>query len=212
LSGPDSFRCPLLQQAPTATGDDSSSFEFCSTRGYGHCDVVRLLLTFSSSYFRLLSLPEASYGLIGAGLSGLGLVVSPVARWMVRTRTLAENYGLIAMLTLAALTAAACQWPLWGMIFVVPLGAAMMALGFMVSYYLNALVNSHHRATVLSFKGLAFNLCYGFVGLLFAVILKAFQDGTRPDYALSQGFRLLPLWLWILIFYTACEGTGRGRE
>jgi MFS family permease len=37
--------------------------------------VVRLLLTFSSSYFRLISLPEASYGLIGAGLGGLGLVV-----------------------------------------------------------------------------------------------------------------------------------------
>jgi uncharacterized membrane protein len=76
-------------------------------------------------------------------------------------------------------------------------GAATTALGFMVSYYLNALVNSHHRATVLSFKGVAFNLGYGFVGLLFAVILKAFQDGTRPDYALSQGFRLLPLWLFL---------------
>ena len=159
--------------------------------------VVRLLLTFSSSYFRLISLPEASYGIIGAGLSGLGLVVSPVARWMVRTRSLAENYGLIAVLILAALTATACQWPLWGVIFVVPLGAAMTALGFMVSYYLNVLVNSHHRATVLSFKGLAFNLGYGFVSLLFAVILKAFQDGTQPDHALSQGFRLLPLWLFL---------------
>jgi hypothetical protein len=65
----------------------------------------------------------------------------------------------------------------------------------MVSYYLNALVDSYHRATVLSLKGLAFNLGYGFVGLLFAIALKALQDGTRPDYALSQGLRLIPLWL-----------------
>jgi hypothetical protein len=65
----------------------------------------------------------------------------------------------------------------------------------MVSYYLNALVDSYHRATVLSFKGLAFNLGYGFVGLLFAIALKALQDGTRSPYALSQGLRLLLLWL-----------------
>jgi hypothetical protein len=116
---------------------------------------------------------------------------------MVRSRSLAENYGLIALLILAALMGVACQWPLWGVIFMVPLGAAMAALGFIVSYYLNALVNSHHRATVLSFKGLAFNLGYGFIGLLFAVALKAFQDGSRPDRALAQGFRLLPLWLFL---------------
>jgi len=40
-----------------------------------------------------------------------------------------------------------------------------MALGFIVSYYLNALVDSTHRATVLSFKGVAFNLVYGFISL-----------------------------------------------
>jgi MFS family permease len=159
--------------------------------------VVRLLLTFSSSYFRLINLPVASYGLIGAGLSGLGLIVSPVARRMVRARSLAGNYGLIALIILIALTGAACQWPLWGVIFMVPLGASMAALGFLVSYYLNALVSSHLRATVLSFKGLAFNLGYGFIGLLFAVVLKAFQDDARPDQALAQGFRLLPLWLFL---------------
>lgn len=161
--------------------------------------VTRLFLTFSSSYFRLISLPEATYGLIGAGLGGLGFVISPLARSMVRDRSLLGNYLVIALVVLASLAGAACEWPLWGVIFMVPLGAAMTVLGFMVSYYLNALVDSRHRATVLSFKGLAFNLGYGFMGLFFAVVLKAFQDGDRPGHALAQGFRLLPLWLCLAL-------------
>jgi hypothetical protein len=161
--------------------------------------VARLFLTFSSSYFRLISLPEASYGVIGASLGGLGLVVAPLARRMVRAQSLAVNYALVASVILVSLVGAACEWPLWGVIFLVPLGASMTFLGFMISYYLNALVDSHHRATVLSFKGLAFNLGYGFIGLLFAIVLKAYQNGTGPEHALAQGFRLLPLWLLLTL-------------
>jgi MFS family permease len=157
--------------------------------------VVRLFLTFSSSYFRMIDLPAASFGLVGAGFAGLGLIVSPVARRMVQTLSLQTNYLLLAGVVLAGLVGAAFEIPLWGVIFMIPLGAAMTALGFMVSYYLNALVDSHHRATVLSFKGLAFNLGYGFIGLLFALVLKAFQRGGDSAQALAQGFKLLPLWV-----------------
>jgi MFS family permease len=173
--------------------------------------IVRLFLTFSSSYFRLISLPEATYGLIGAGLAGLGLIVSPVARRMVRTRSLANNFLIIALVTFVGLVGVAFQWPFWGVIFVIPLGGAMTALGFMISYYLNALVDSRQRATVLSFKGLAFNLGYGFLGLLFALVLKAFQDGSHPDHALAQGFRLLPLWL-VLTLCLLVAGFWRHRK
>jgi hypothetical protein len=48
---------------------------------------------------------------------------------------------------------------------------------------------------VLSFKGLAFNLGYGFIGLLFALVLKAFQRGGNADHALAEGLALLPVWL-----------------
>ena len=44
--------------------------------------IVRLFLTFGSSYYRLIGLPAVSYGLIGAALGGLGMVVSPLARRM----------------------------------------------------------------------------------------------------------------------------------
>jgi len=157
--------------------------------------IIRLFLTLSSSYFRLISLPEVTYGLFGAIIGLLGLVVSPVARWMVANQSLAKNYFLLALITLAALIGLTFRWPLWGVLFILPVSAAIIAVGFMASYYLNALAGSNQRATVLSFKGLAFNIGYGFVSLLFAILLQAFRDGARPEAALAQGLLLLPPWL-----------------
>ena len=157
--------------------------------------VVRLFLTFSSSYFRIIELPEATFGLIGAFMGGLGLVVSPVARHMVAVNSVARNYGLLALIVLAGLTGVACRWTYWGVIFILPLAAAMMALGYIISYYLNALVDSLHRATVLSFKGLVFNLGYGFISLLFALALRAVRDGGDAQDAVMRGFGFLPIWL-----------------
>ena len=70
-----------------------------------------------------------------------------------------------------------------------------MALGYIVSYYLNAVVASSHRATVLSFKGVAFNLGYGFISLIFALVLKAVRDGGSTGDALERGLLFLPLWV-----------------
>ena len=161
--------------------------------------VIRLFLTFSSSYFRLISLPEAVFGLIGATFGGLGLIISPVAKWMVGCNTLLRNYALIAAVTFGSLIGVAFQWRLWGVMFMLPMAMAMMALGFLVSYYLNALVDSSQRATVLSFKGLAFNLGYGFISLVFAVVLRAFRDGGNAEAALSRGLRFLPVWLGLTL-------------
>ena len=168
---------------------------FVITAGVLIDSVTRLFLTFSSSYFRIIELPEATFGLIGAAMGGLGLIVSPVARRMVAGNSITRNYGLLAVAVLAGLIGVACRWTHWGIIFLLPLTGAIMALGFIVSYYLNALVDSAHRATVLSFKGVAFNLGYGFISLLFALVLKAVRDGGSTQDAVARGFAFLPLWL-----------------
>ncbi len=157
--------------------------------------VVRLFLTFSSSYFRIIAIPEAAFGLIGAAMGGLGLVISPLARRMVAANSLARNYTVLAAVILAGLAGVACRWTYGGVLFIIPLAGAMMALGYMVSYYLNAIVDSGHRATVLSFKGVAFNLGYGFISLLFALVLRAVRDGGSPQEALGRGLVFLPIWL-----------------
>ena len=159
--------------------------------------VTRLFMTFCSSYFRLINLPEASYGVIGALLGGIGLVVSPLARRMVQTGSLARNYAVVCAVILLSLVGVAARWKYFGVIFAFPLGAAMMVLGYMVSYYLNGLVDSHRRATVLSFKGLVFNLGYGFISLLFALVLRAVRDHRSPEEALGVGLTTLPVWVLI---------------
>jgi hypothetical protein len=157
--------------------------------------IIRLFLTLSSSYFRLISLPEVTYGFFGATIGLLGLVVSPIARQMVNANSLAKNYIVLALVTIGALIGIAWRWQLWGVLFILPLSAVIIAVGFMASYYLNALADSVQRATVLSFKGLAFNLGYGFISLLFALLLQAFRDGAHREQALAQGLRFLAPWL-----------------
>ena len=96
---------------------------------------------------------------------------------------------------LVGLIGVACRWNYWGVIFMIPLAGAMMALGYMVSYYLNAIVDSSHRATVLSFKGVAFNLGYGFISLVFALVLRAVRDGGSPQDAVARSLVFLPVWI-----------------
>jgi hypothetical protein len=71
----------------------------------------------------------------------------------------------------------------------------MVAIGFFLSYYLNALVESSRRATVLSFKSVAFNLGYGFVSLLFALLLGALRNGGSAEETFGRTLIWLPLWL-----------------
>jgi hypothetical protein len=157
--------------------------------------VVRLFLTFSSSYFRLIHIPDAAFGLLGASLGGLGLLVAPLARRMVASGSVGRNYLLVALVVAAGLIGVACRWSVWGFVFMFPLGAAIMALGYMVSYYLNALADSSHRATVLSFKGVAFNLGYGFISLVFAAVLRALRDGGDAQEAVGRALAFLPAWV-----------------
>jgi MFS family permease len=156
--------------------------------------VIRLLLTFNSVYFRLIDLPAASFGVIGALLAGIGLLVAPLVRELEQRASTLRNYAIIAALALFGLIGVALRIPLWGVLFSLPLAAAMAALGFFMSNTLNALVAADHRATVLSFKGLVFNLGYGFASLVFGLALRSLRDGGA-DQAFADALAVLPLWL-----------------
>jgi MFS family permease len=157
--------------------------------------VVRLFMTFASVFYRLIDLPASSYGIVGASMGAIGLIVSPVAAWLVRTGSLQRNYGVLSGVAMVGLVGVALRVPLWGVLFTIPLVATMMALGFILSNTLNALVSSEQRATVLSFKGLIFNLGYGFVSLLFALALRVLRGNGTADEAFAKALQVLPLWL-----------------
>jgi hypothetical protein len=168
---------------------------FVITAGLMLDSVVRLFLTFSSSYFRLIEIPAVAFGGIGAVMGLIGFAASPLARRMVKDGTVLRNYVLLAGIVFVSLVGVSLQWRYWGVLFIVPLTGGMMALGYMISYYLNALVDARHRATVLSFKGVAFNLGYGFISLLFALVLKSVQAGTGADAAFAHALLFLPVWV-----------------
>jgi hypothetical protein len=134
----------------------------------------------------LIDLPEASFGLIGAGIALMGVGIARLAPALTR-HSPGFNFALLTMLCLAGLAGAALVLPLGlGLIPVALIHIVLLLTGYLVSHYLNAITDSAQRATVLSFKGLAFNLGYGALGLLYATLLVVLRDGSRDEQGVFQ--------------------------
>ncbi len=155
--------------------------------------IIRLFLTLGSNYYRLIGLPEATFGLVGSGFAVLGFFTPRLSRWLVEHRGKVANVGIVAALTLAGLIGVALVRPGWGVLLVAPFGIAMSMAGFFVSHYLNeSVTDSSLRATVLSFRGLAFNLAYGAVGLLFAGLSRGLSSAGSQDAIFARALGWLP--------------------
>lgn len=151
--------------------------------------VSRLFATLMSNYFRLIGLPEASFGLISAAMFMMGFFTPPVARWLSERKSPLFNFGLMAALLLAGLFGIAHTSTFAGLFFSAIIFMIMSLLGFFSSQYLNAITESSQRATVLSFRGLAINLAYGSIGLFYAGLMRYldFQGDPHP-FAASLGW------------------------
>ncbi len=132
---------------------------------------IRMVVTLGSQYYRIIDLPEASFGLIGSGLAMVGLIIPWVAYKMVNRYSPAYNLGIMAVVTIVGLIGITYVWPLIGLLPIALLSVVMYMGRFFQSHYLNRITASHQRATVLSFKGLSFNLAYGLIGILYSVLL-----------------------------------------
>lgn len=147
--------------------------------------IVRNFATISSSYYRLIELPEWTFGFIGAGIGLLGWFVPGIAKNLNRRFSTLANLGIAAIVSLAGLAALVPTWPRYGILPVLVLMPALGYLGFTVSRALHAEADSSKRATVLSVKGLAFNLGYGLFSLGFSRLLTHFPD--QPAGASLRG-------------------------
>ena len=137
--------------------------------------VCRMLATVSSQYYRLIDLPEASFGLIGSGMAMIGLFIPKIARHLTQRQTPRFNLGLMTVIAFAALGGMTLFIPIAGLIPMLLISSLMYFNGFFMSHYLNRITSSEQRATVLSFKGLSFNLAYGAIGMLYAVLLAGLR-------------------------------------
>ncbi len=143
---------------------------------YDH--VLRMIITMNSKYFRIIELPEASFGFIGSAMALMGLFIPKVAEIMARRYTPVQNMLWLSALTLAALCGLAAAIPYWGLIFMALVPAGLLLTSFFTSHYLNRITDSGRRATVLSFKGMAFNLAYGLIGVAFAMLVNQLRRAT----------------------------------
>ncbi len=147
--------------------------------------VVRNFATINSSYYRMIELPEWSFGIVGSALGLLGWFTPSIAK------KANERFGLFTCLALAAavvLVGLCGLLPMWKFFGVLPAMLLMLTLGFLgftVSRELHRSADSSRRATVLSVKGLAFNFAYGAVSLGFSRLVASFPD-QPPGAALKM--------------------------
>ncbi len=138
--------------------------------------IIRLFLTVSSNFYRLVSIPEAWYGLIATIASLLGLLSAGLMERLSNRHSAGTNFFGLGIVVLFSLFAAAHPQQGWlGVALIMPLMLAMRFLQFFLSYYMNEVVDSTRRATALSFRGLSMNLAYGIMTLLFGWQSKAFE-------------------------------------
>lgn len=149
--------------------------------------ILRMVVTMVSQYYRLIELPEAAFGLIGSGLALLGFFIPRLARHMTEKYTPAANLGAMAVMTCVGLFGLTFFIPIFGIIPMVILSSVMYFTGFFVSHYLNHMTDSGQRATVLSFKGLSFNLAYGCIGMMYSFLLAWLRSDVQQVQAGLSG-------------------------
>ncbi|NUW67682.1 MFS transporter [Vibrio coralliilyticus] len=132
----------------------------------------RMFLTMNSQYYRAIDIPIIYFGFIGAGISVLQILLAGQSRKLaerIAPKRFIASMGLASMATYYWIS---LGWSIYGVIPALLLIFIIMTMNIFISYHLNKKTESHNRATVLSFKGLMFNLGYGSIGILYAYYYK----------------------------------------
>ena len=140
---------------------------------------IRMIITLNSQYYRAIQIPEGAFGLIGSTFAILGFLMPILARRMTLEYSPLRNLLVMMMLTTIGLWGMTYFWPIVGLLPIVPLIAVMYFNNFFMSHYLNRLSSSEQRATILSFKGLSFNLAYGLIGIFYSILLAVLRGRLR---------------------------------
>ena len=146
---------------------------------------IRMFITMNSEYYRQISYPEVAFGIIGAVIALQSMVVARISRGMTERFGPNQNFLIISFITLLAFIGIRFFIPYIGVIFSMLLFVGMGMTGFCTSFYLNKTADKSIRATLLSFKGLALNLGYGGIGILYALLVAYLRE--RPELSADSG-------------------------
>ena len=162
---------------------------------------IRQLLVVSSQLYARIAIPELFFGVISAGTAVIGLFAAAPMRRLATLQSPRANFWLLVAVVTIGLAGTALLIPWWGVGFFMLLSLSMRLLMFLQSHYLNQLVDSSHRATVLSFRGLAVNVSYGLMSLAFAGAVTAVEraaPNTGQGVAFDRVVQLLPGYFLLL--------------
>lgn len=161
--------------------------------------IVRNFATINSSYYRLIEVPEWTYGFLGALFGVMGFIIPSIAKQLNEQFSLFSNLLFIMVATLIGLIALVPFWPIYGLIPATFVFSIIFFLGFTVSRVLHEEAESARRATVLSVKGLIFNLGYGLFSLAFSVLLASFPVSPEANALRSAIMWQVPFFALVTI-------------
>jgi MFS family permease len=149
--------------------------------------VTRNFATLVSEYYRLIGIPGWAFGVIGSLIA--------VGNWFVPAIAARVNrrFDTVTALVLGGVVVALGLWllvPAWPLAGLLPAMLLMMMLGFVsftVGRHLHGVATSDQRATLLSVKGLVFNLAYGLYSFAFSLTLAGVSktEGRALQQALA---------------------------
>lgn len=142
--------------------------------------VGRQLVVLSSEYWRAIDIPTSWFGFVGAGMSLAGIINARISRYMVNHQPPFMNFLWLSAILVLGLSGVALAIPYWGVLFAFGAFAMMGMVQFQSSFYINRVVDSKQRATVLSFRGLALNLGLGLASLLYTGLVAGLRAGADP--------------------------------
>lgn len=142
--------------------------------------VARQFVVLASEYYRIIDIPPAWFGMIGAGMSLLGMVNAKISKYLVTHHSPCFNFMVLSAILMTGLVGITFTIPWFGVVFAIGCFIMMGMVSFQSSYYLNREVDSAHRATVLSFRGLALNLGLGLASLFYTGLIAVLKKGVDP--------------------------------
>lgn len=161
--------------------------------------IVRNFATISSSYYRLIDLPAWTYGFLGAALGVIGWFVPGIAARLNTHFSMLANLLFMAVAALIGLVALVPASPILGLIPAMFVMTLMWFLGFTLSRVLHSETDSTKRATVLSVKGLVFNLGYGLFSLAFSCLLAGFSNHTAEEALVGALLWQIPFFILLMM-------------
>ena len=159
---------------------------------------IRQVLVVSSEIYTEIGIPTLAFGLMSAASALLGLAVASPLRRLALNASARANCLVLAACTIVGLVGISAFIPLGGVAFMILLSTVLRMVVFLQSHYLNQLVDSGRRATVLSFRGLAVNVGYGLGSIGFAAATAAYGRIVGEENCFRAVVGLLP-WLFVLV-------------